>query len=86
MNFLDFIDFNISLTTNHQFDKNVWNSIIEYAFQKDMSFEKHVKTFYTEYLGLDSDSIEDLLTDICWGDDDAFKRITNDIMIYCKGH
>ncbi len=86
MNFLDFIDFNISLTTNHQFNKNVWNSIIEYAFQKDMSFEKHVETFYTEYLGLDSDSIEDLLTDICLGNDDAFKRITNDIMIYCKGH
>jgi len=81
MNIIDIIDLNSKLT--HQFTHQQLVNIIEVCYEKDRSFNRSVENFYTDIMEFDDDSAQDLIYDICHGDEDAFIRFAEDINYYC---
>jgi len=82
MNIIDIIDLNHKLT--HQFTHQQWVNIIEVCYEKDRSFNRSVENFYTDIMEFDNDDVEDLIYDICHGNEDAFIRFAEDINYYCN--
>lgn len=84
MNIIDIIDLNHKLT--HQFTHQQLVNIIEVCYEKDRSFNRSVENFYTDIMEFDNDDVEDLIYDICHGNEDAFIRFAEDINYYCTNH
>ena len=84
MNIIDIIQLNYYLKEN--FTHTQLLNIIEVCYEKDRSFNRSVENFYHDILEFDEGDTDDLIYDICHGNEDAFIRFAEDINYYCTNH
>ena len=84
MNIIHIIEINKELDADNKLTYDQLVNIICICYDHDLNFNMHVSDFYIEMMNIDDDSANDLIYDICHGDETSFERFAEDINYYCN--